>query len=119
MNTQVEDGRVKTEVESLKERFIAFLFFHNLRPLSSALTMVSIQLISPTRGDQVALIRWCDAYPDVSIQLISPTRGDLTIAGILSFIGFLVSIQLISPTRGDLIRTGRPRYVLLEKFPFN
>ena len=58
----------------------------------------------------------------VSIQLISPTRGDLKTVkpDIAKETSREVSIQLISPTRGDVedpetiedIRSGR-------KFPFN
>ena len=66
---------------------------------------VSIQLISPTRGDQrhqkLDLLRRPTPI-FVSIQLISPTRGDPLLKSRRSTsLVSQVSIQLISPTRGD------------------
>ena len=66
------------------------------------LEWVSIQLISPTRGDTVGYREKASRCHSVSIQLISPTRGDSVMGCLHHILGSLyVSIQLISPTRGD------------------
>ena len=62
--------------------------------------MVSIQLISPTRGDIKRFALPGYFKYQVSIQLISPTRGDVS-NGSFTLEEINVSIQLISPTRGD------------------
>ena len=40
--------------------------------------LVSIQLVSPTRGDLDMVAGYFDPTLEVSIQLVSPTRGDST-----------------------------------------
>ena len=70
-------------------------------PVLQILTSVSIQLVSPARGE-FYFIEYCLFYLDVSIQLVSPARGEL---GVMHSPLALtsVSIQLVSPARGESV----------------
>ena len=80
--------------------------------------LVSIQLISPTRGDRTRNFKERTFLNGVSIQLISPTRGDPRENNLHAISVSSVSIQLISPTRGDSTFIGYPVESNRE-FPFN
>ena len=69
--------------------------------LNSSLKInVSIQLVSPTSGEEVRASQLC-ILAQVSIQLVSPTSGEVGTHRLASPQGYEVSIQLVSPTSGE------------------
>ena len=67
---------------------------------------VSIQLVSPARGENYIRIHANGDTTDVSIQLVSPARGEILSILIIHLSWHDVSIQLVSPARGERIDVG-------------
>ncbi len=64
-------------------------------------TLVSIQLVSPIKGERGPMYDKIKNTSKVSIQLVSPIKGELAVK--LGSGGTLkVSIQLVSPIKGEL-----------------